>query len=86
MIDLTDGRTGFELATFFVTFIGVNNLPYYSPPLPGLIQIFKQTEQQLWTFPMPNIIEDDMADVVTLSVDLKDTIEFMSFLNDKFEI
>lgn len=37
LADLTDGQIGVELASFQVEFLGENYLPYFEPPLSGLI-------------------------------------------------
>ena len=70
---------GVQIASFKVSFFGKNNLPRFSKPLPGLLQIYKQRSAFLWTYLFPSYSDDDPLDKVTLIVSLLNTAEFMTY-------
>ena len=44
LVSSNDGQVDIEAASLTVQFTGVNNAPYFVPILPGVLQIFKQSE------------------------------------------
>ena len=81
MVELTDGEPAKPLATFVVFFKSDNNLPLFEPELTSLMQIYRQPSFFLWTYPLPAYSDLDEDDTVTLTVDLGDAGEFMSYLD-----
>ena len=85
-MDLSDGRTNLEAGSFSVEFIGLNKLPYFSPALTSVLQIYKQPNPFVWQFDLPNYTDEDVFDILTVSVDLQDTASFMSYSDGVFGI
>ena len=78
-MDLSDGRTNLEAGSFSVEFIGLNKLPYFSPALTSVLQIYKQPNPFIWQFELPNYTDEDVFDILTVSADLQDTASFMTY-------
>ncbi len=78
MLNLTDGTKGNIVATFTVEFIGINNEPYFDPPLTSYFQIYKQNTPFVWEYELPPYFDDDVRDTASVWVDYNETAEFMA--------
>jgi hypothetical protein len=75
-----------ELATFTVEFIGNNHLPFFDPALTSYLQIYRQASFFVWSYPIPETFDEDNKDMLTVTVDLGDTAEFMTFTDGELKI
>ena len=81
LLDLTDGQVDMHVTTASVTYIAAppseNSAPYFDPELTGMIQIYKQSSEYEWRFVLPQALDDDLQDTVTVTYDLSQVEEFM---------
>ena len=78
LVSSSDGQVDIEAASLTVQFTGVNNAPYFDPILPGVLQIFKQSEPFQWVYILPEAVDDDVQDVPIVEYDMSLVDGFMS--------
>ena len=85
VLDLSDGSVGNVVASFNIEFIGINNLPFFDPPLTSYFQIYKQNQPFEWVYELPPYFDEDVRDTVSVSVDITDTEDFM-FIDENLKM
>ena len=57
----------------------VNKLPFFEAPVPEVVEITKTTETTTWNYMLPEVVDLDEEDTVSLSVELGVAMTFITF-------
>ena len=72
------------LMSSFKVLIGMNHSPYFKPNITEIISIQMTNVTQIWSFQLPSFVDDDLGDVVTLSVDFGSVSNFIQLKEAKY--
>ena len=72
------------LMSSFKVLIGMNHAPYFKPNITEIISIQMTNATQRWSFQLPSFLDDDLGDVVTLSVDFGSASNFIQLKEAKY--
>ena len=87
ILELSDGELNYDPdVRFKVEFLGENHLPYFEPVLTSFLQVFKQEAQEEpipWSYNFPDVFDEDKGDTVTLTVDITEMEEIVTYLEEE---